>query len=230
MNWRRGLLLAGINLAVAVPLILTLEAEEATALQQRESAETEAEREAVSRPQQPAVSPKRDEARTAEESVPINSCAMLVHYPIQTTVEQAATYTSLVFNVWRTECPAKWSIAAKLHADAIWVPTVAAHTALNASLRRADRIFFVILPVQWFLIGMFPLVHPRYWWAEPGMFITLCIAIAGVFALIPVITGFAQLPAFIAMLAWLLWFFLLLFKAVRPAWQSTLPGFRRLSN
>jgi hypothetical protein len=52
-------------------------------------------------------------------------------------------------------------------------------------------------------MGGFPVVRTRKWWFDPGSFITACAVLAGATALIPVIDGFASLPALIAMLAML---------------------------
>ena len=231
MTWRRGLLLAGINVAVAIPLIVSLESKDAGSLRIREKETAQAELEVTTRPSGPAtLGPTGPTESSAEQSVSFNSCSMWVHYPVQAVVEQAATYPSLVFTGWRMACPPKWSFASKMHADVEWVPTLASEAALNVALRRVDRIFLVVLLVQWLLVGSFPLVHPRKWWAEPGALITLCNVVAAGLALFSATEGLAQLPALVAMITWILWFGLLLWKPAHHAWQSTLGGLRRLSN
>jgi hypothetical protein len=227
MNWRRGLVLAGINLAVAIPMIMNLETKDAQSLRMREQAQREADREAAARPSEPT---KTNVIRSGERTVSFHPCLMTVHYPVEVVVEQASTYPSLVFTGWRMVCPPKWSLAARLHTDVEWVPTIDSEITLNAARKKLDPIFLIVQFAQWLLVGSFPLVAPRQWWAEPGVLITLCTVIAGGLALLPMIEGMAQLPALIAMITWILWFGLLLWKPVHTAWSSTLHGLRRLSN
>lgn len=227
MNWRRGLLLAGINLALAIPMILILEARDAQSLRMLKQAQLEADKEVAARPPE---SPKNDAVPPGESAVSFNPCLMTVHYPVQVVVEQAATYPSLILTGWRMVCPPKWSLAATMHSNVEWVPTIDSEIALNAARTKVDRIFLIVQFAQWLLVGSFPLVAPRQWWAEPGVLITLCTVIAAGLALLPMVEGMAQLPALIAMITWILWFGLLLWRPVHAAWSSTLHGLRRLSN
>ena len=64
-------------------------------------------------------------------------------------------------------------------------------------------------------MGGFPLVRTRKWWADPGSFITARAVLAGAIALIPVIDGFARLPALIAMLTMLWWLGLLVWQTLQ---------------
>jgi len=85
--------------------------------------------------------------------------------------------------------------------------------------RKIDAGLCLFIAMQWFLIGGFPLVRSRKWWADPGSFMTACAVLAGAVALIPVVDGFARLPASIAGLAWLWWFGLLIWKMIQFAWR-----------
>jgi hypothetical protein len=85
--------------------------------------------------------------------------------------------------------------------------------------RKIDAGLCVFIAVQWFLMGAFPLVRTRKWWADPGAFITACAALAGAIALIPKVGDFARLPVSIAMLAWLWWFVLLVWKTLQFGWR-----------
>jgi len=193
MNWRRGLMLAGINLVVAIPLISLLESKEAESLRIREQATAKAERDGAGKPPDLATIKSTESAGSSvEQSVSFDPCLMWVHYPVQAVVEQAATYPSLVFTGWRMNCPPRWSLAAKMRADVEWVPTIASEAALNAARRTVDRMFLVVLFVQWLLVGSFPLVHPRKLWLEPGVFITLCTTVAAAFALFSVAAESSQ--------------------------------------
>jgi len=78
-------------------------------------------------------------------------------------------------------------------------------------------------------VGGYPLVRPRRWWLEPGAFITACTLPAALASLLippawdlrfPIVDGIAMVPAVVAMLAWLWWFGLLIWKAIRFGLQS----------
>lgn len=61
------------------------------------------------------------------------------------------------------------------------------------------------IAVQWFLLGAFPLIHPIRWWLEPGALITVCTPAVAVLAFIPesVVTQFT-LP-FLTLAGWIYW-------------------------
>jgi hypothetical protein len=98
------------------------------------------------------------------------------------------------------------------------------------AMRRVDIALCLMIAIQWFLIGGFPLRQPGRWWDEPGAFITANNFVAACIAIIPVIDGLARFPALIALVGWLWWFGLLVWIPARWAWQSTVAGLRRLSN
>lgn len=83
-----------------------------------------------------------------------------------------------------------------------------------------DTTFLILIPIQWFLMGAFPLVRPKQWFLEPGMFITFCAAIGAFLALFPSLESLPELPAALAGIMWLLWFGWLLWKTIRLAWRS----------
>jgi hypothetical protein len=87
--------------------------------------------------------------------------------------------------------------------------------------QKIDAGLCLFIFMQWFLVGGFPLVRSQKWWADPGAFITACAVLAGAIALIPVVDGFAKLPALIAMLAYLWWFGLLVWKTLQFGWRMT---------
>lgn len=83
-----------------------------------------------------------------------------------------------------------------------------------------------VFGLWWFIVGEYPLVTPPRWWLEPGAFITACtipVALASLlipdgFAFrVPVVHPAAMIPAVIAMLAWLWWVGLLIWKTARFA-------------
>jgi hypothetical protein len=85
--------------------------------------------------------------------------------------------------------------------------------------RKIDAGLCLLIAIQWFFMGAFPLARSRRWWADPGAFITACAVLAGAIALIPAIDGIARLPALIALLTWILWFGFLIGKALQFLWK-----------
>ena len=218
MNWQRGLLLAGINLAVAAPMILMMEASyQKYALTQDEIMAKTA-RDFIPKPTEPPT-PEPDQAKPeqAGETVTFSPCEMLAHYPPQVVAVQAADMPSVALVGWEYVCPAQWSLAGRLRGKMtgprtpLWMETQ----------RKIDAGLCLFIAVQWLLMGGFPLVRTRKWWADPGTFITACAAAAGAIALIPVVDDLARLPALIAGLAWLWWFGLLVWKALQFGWRMT---------
>ena len=200
MNWRRGLLFAGINLAVAIPMILILEArDQKCALTPEEIMEKTA-REDVPRPPEPPIQkPDKASSEQAEEAVSFNPCEIWAHYSAQEVVLQAADIPAVVLAGWGSVCPPHWSLAGRLREKRTWPPT----PLWMETQRKIDAGLCLFIAMQWFFMGGFPLARDQKWWAEPGALITTCAVLAGAVALIPVVDGIARLPALIAMLAYL---------------------------
>jgi hypothetical protein len=219
MNWRRGLLLAAIHLAVALPMIWMMEARDEKAMRDEGENIAEAAREAAAKPQEPVKpAPLPASPEQAEETVTFNPCGMWVHYPPQVVVVQAADMPSLALAGWEMDCPPRWSIAGRLRGNSTWPPT----PSWMATQRRIDAGLGLLIALQWFLVGGFPLVRNlrwREWWTEPGAFITACGVPAGLLALFPVVEGVAQVPALLAMLGWYWWFGLLVWRLLRGTWR-----------
>jgi hypothetical protein len=218
MNWRRGLLLAGINVAVAVPMILMMEArDQKDAIPQEKIMAKSAMKDAPSPPEPPTPEPSQASPEQDEETVSFDPCMVEgIHYPVQVVVVQEVDMPSVALAGWEDVCPSHWSLAGRLRGKMTWPPT----PLWMETQRKIDAGLFLFIAMQWFLMGGFPLLRTRKWWAEPGAFITACGVLAGAFALIPVVDGFARLPASIAMLAWLWWFGLLVWKTLQLGWKK----------
>jgi hypothetical protein len=212
MNWRRGLLLAGINLVAAVPLILMLDAGDAQFLREREENTAIAARESAAREAAREVqSPASAEPAQEEQAVFFNPCELWVHYPAQVNVVRVGNPLASSLTGWRLVCPEKWTLAGMLFGptEQVWTAsTMPAHRQVDAGL-------CLLILVQWLLVGSFPLRKPKRWWAEPGMFITACTVVAACFALIPAVDGVAHLPVLLAGCAWFWWFGLLAWILLR---------------
>jgi hypothetical protein len=216
MNRRRGLLLAAINLAVAVPMILMMEARdlEYGLLQ----IEIMAKVTIKSPPRPPDPSPQEPHSagpQQSEETVSFDPCGMWVHYPAQVVVLQGADLPSVALAGWGDACPAHWSLAGRLRGKMTWPPT----PLWIETQRVIDVGLCLFIAMQWFLIGALPLGRTQKWWADPGSFITVCAVLAGAIAMIPAVNGAARLPALVASLAWLWWFGLLVWKVLQLVWR-----------
>jgi hypothetical protein len=217
MKWRRGILLAAVNLAVAAPMILLMEARDLKyALTPEEIMAKASKNEPpgppeLSTPEDHPASPEQ-----AEQTVSFDPCGMVGrHYPARVVVLQGADMPSLVLTGWDDECPPHWSLAGRLRGKVTWPPT----PLWIETQRVIDVGLCLLITVQWFFIGAFPLGRTQKWWADPGSFITVCAVLAGVVAVIPFVDGIARLPALIAMFAWFWWFGLLVWKAVQLGWR-----------
>jgi len=225
MNWRRGLLLAGINLLAAVPLICLLAARDAQYMKEREQHSANEEGLWIDGSGEVSAAPTKVVQAQDEQTVSFSPCGFLPHYPPQVSVVQLGNLPAFVLSQLQVVCPPKWSIAAKLGigANGVFSNNLQATTRLNVAL-------CLMIAIQWFLIGGFPLRQSVRWWDEPGAFITADNFVAACIAIIPVIDGLARLPAVIAFGGWFWWLGLILWKIGCLAWQSTLGRQRRLTH
>jgi hypothetical protein len=202
MNWHRGLLLAGIHLCIAVPLIVWLAANDATYVRDHSNSQQRL-------IDAPGV-PTGHEGKT----ISVGPCRTIwVDCPAQITIVRLANFPAFVLTYWRSERPAPWSLAGVLHADSPWPPTPSS----VAAQKRVDLGLIILIAVQWFLVGGFPLVRPRRWWWEPGIVVTIGTVLSGLSALTPnhwddsLATG----PVVVGWFAWFWLLGLLIWKTVR---------------
>ncbi len=156
----------------------------------------------------------------AEEAVSftLDPCTIFgAIYPVQITVLQYVDMPSVVLAGWEEDCPAHWTLARRIRGK----PTFLITPFWMEKQRMIDAGLCLFIVLQWFLMGCFPLARSRRWWADPGAFITACAVLAGAVALIPIpiVADFAKLPALIAMLAWLWWFGLLVWRTLQFGWR-----------
>lgn len=226
MDCRRGLLLAGINLTVALPMICILTSEDAQARRDWKEKSAIEETHWIDSAGDFSAAPTQVVQVQEEQAVSFSPCGMWSHYPPQTYVVQLGNLPAFVMTQWREACPAKWSIARMLGVNDGWLISDDNFKAM----RRVVVALCLMIAIQWFLIGSFPLIQSDRWRGEPGAFITTCNALAACIAIIPAVDGLARLPALIAFFGWLWWFGLLLWIPARKAWQTTLGGLRRLTH
>jgi hypothetical protein len=201
MNWRRGLLLAGIHLTVAGTLLVWVESGYWRYIRSEPIRNRPAEIETT--------------GPDGEETISFNPCdegGGWYGTPPQAMISGLANLPVMLLTGWHTPCsftisPLDSVIEKRFHRT-----------------RTAEIVILTILcalvAVQWFLVGGFPLIQPRRWWWEPGAFITLCTLAAFAIVLIHGIAPVAKLPTYFAGLAWLWWFGLLVWKASRAGWRQ----------
>lgn len=226
MNWRRGLVLAGINVAIALPMISILAARDAQARREWKQRSSVEDAPWIDSSGEFSVAPARMVRGQEEQTVTFSPCGLWANIPVQESVVQFGNLPVFVVTQWRVDCPSRWSVARILGVNDEGILSDKNFRAM----RRVDAALCFLIAVQWFLIGSMPLVQPKRWWSEPGAFITACTVIRSAIALIPVVDVFGRLPVLIAFVGWLLWAGLLIWVTVRWAWQSTLGGLRRLNN
>ncbi|UWZ83538.1 hypothetical protein [Occallatibacter riparius] len=225
MNWRRGLLLAAIHLAVAIPCVVWEESHIWQWLRERESIP-------VTPP--PVVQPSDG------NTVYFSPCGGWENFSTARTLILGADMPAIAISGWRMTCPGRWQIAGM--AGETWF-----HHSRSVE-EKASLGLCVCVAVTWLLVGGFPLRrHPR-WYEEPGGFITYCtlcsvalVALSGLIWLLvqlctqaphpwafPEMREAPAFPSLFAMLAWYWWFFLLVWRQLQSAWRLTrrVPLFR----
>ena len=217
MNWKRGLLLAGLNLAAAVPMIAFLESRDGRYVREIEQrsaiflAEPDIRAAEFDRSNVPALLPIQE-----EQTVRFDPCTVWVHYPVQEEVVRFGNMPASTIAGWRLACRPEWSLSG-------WLLGVVDRAPTKQDLvirRQIDAGFCLLLLIQRLLIGGMPLGGMRKPWSEPGAFITFCTLVAAAIAMIRPIDGLAAMPALLAASAWLWWLLLLIWKGFRLAWRS----------
>jgi hypothetical protein len=199
MQWRRGLLLAAIHLAVAGSMMVWVEAGYWRMLR------------ADARSVQAAA--LRSVAWQDEQPASFNLCYDLVGGEVapQEIIAGSANLPVALLTGWHQPCVTYQGV------------TETVGRALGGRTRTSEvwisLILCVLVFVQWLFVGGLPLVRPKRWWLEPGAFITLCTLVAIVPLLIPHNYGLVKAAMSLAALAWFWWFFLLVWKTLRVAWQ-----------
>lgn len=199
---------------MAVPLILFMEGRDAQFVRDREENIAAAAREAASAPappSKPAPAPATSEQKG--ETVSFSPCGMWADYPPQMTIVELANPPAFALTGWQMACPPDWSLAGRLHAN--W------EQRTIESQRRVDLIMVILIAIQWFLVGGFPLTRSLRWWEEPGAIITVGVVASGLLVLIPNngYDSMANAPVLFAWLAWFWWFGLLVSKSLRSGWH-----------
>lgn len=203
MRWRRGVLLAAIHLAVAVPIVSLQEVPYWHFLDASISANAK-----------PSL---RRVTFQDEQTITIDPCDWIWDGEISDPelVVQAANLPVVVVTGWHRPCDTRSRLTR-------WASKV-----YGTKTRQADIASIVCLAMligfQWVIVGGFPLRSPCRWWAEPGIFITLC-TVGGVgILLVPAFDRLgSRIVALLMIGSWFWWLGLLVTRAGKWTWQSTL--------
>jgi hypothetical protein len=216
MNWKRGLFLAGLNLAAAASMITLLESRDTRYVTEHESngpsvaRGTALWRVGLDRSKPPQL------ILVQEKQTIIFPCGGWVHYPAQVEVVRFGNMPVSALAGWRLECRPRWTLSGRILGELEKAPT---KRELPLQ-RRVDFGLCVLIVVQWILVGGLPLIKRQRFWFEPGAFITICTLVASALAIVQAVESSARLPALLAGLAWLWWFVLLIWKGVWFTWRS----------
>jgi len=201
MNWRRGLLLAGIHLAVAGTLIVQQEVSDWDKMPSHAQMIEAHQRHLIEQDLNPR-----------EPTLDFSCEGLWIWIPPRVRVVWYSNLPAYILAEWRSPCPQSWALAKAIGArEGGFSHQSEVETAIGLC---------ILIPLQWFLVGAYPLVRTpswRKWWTEPGLFITVCAVSAGLLAMIPAVDGIALLFAYPAILGWFWWFGLLVWKSVRAS-------------
>lgn len=156
-QWRRGLMLAGIHLAICVPLIVW---EESRIWDWARSQENW-------RPDPPQVVQPED-----GETVSFSPCGMWYHMSLLQRIIVMGELPAAAVSRWQEPCPPAWSLAGLLRRG--WPNRDSRRKEVEISIGLSG-----LIALQWILVGGFPLIHPRRWFWEPGALITICVCTGG---------------------------------------------------
>ncbi|HEY2861943.1 MAG TPA: hypothetical protein VGJ21_26315 [Terracidiphilus sp.] len=215
MKVRRGLLFAGIHLAIAAGMFAWNEVPYWQFLKSENA---------------PSHSPLRQIAWQEEGEVDFNPCDWTDRQssPMETIMMAQIGFLGFA-GAGHVPCSSESGIERFIEAR------------FGTRTKQSEAVIGVVtclaIAFQWLLVGGFPLVRPRRWWLEPGAFITLCTCVAanllcldGLFLLarrgaVPDArlffgVGVYRLVLCPALIMWLVWAGLFVWRGASGMWRS----------
>jgi hypothetical protein len=216
MNWRRGLLLAAIHLAVAIPSVVWEESSHWQWLRERESI---------------PVTPPPVTQPGDGDTVSFSPCGLWENISAARSIVMGSSMPAIALSGWRMSCPARWQIAGLV--GQTW------YRNSRAMEKKTSLGLCVCVALTWLLVGGFPLRRHARWYEEPGGFITFCTLCSAVLTAVSALMWLvvqiathephpwsssqmpsaAAFPSLFAMLAWYWWFGLLVWRLLQGAWR-----------
>jgi hypothetical protein len=205
MNWRRGILFAAIHLVMAASLLIWEESESWRFI----------------RSEQLGPSSARVELAAFQEegeTIGFNPCAdegfIDGEMSPQETISGMANLPIALLTGWHQPCKSPVLLDSMVES---WLSSMD-RTRFHRT-RGSEVLILVVLcvlvAIEWLFVGGFPLTHSRFWWLEPGAFITACTLAGTAVATVPHVAFLSVFPATMAGCAWLWWFGLLIWKALQ---------------
>jgi hypothetical protein len=207
MQWRRGLAFATIHLAVAIPIVLSVEADDEMWLNQMHHHASTA-----AKPQLILVAQNNPSTDSAPD---FSMCDLTDQYSPREGILVFANLPPMFLTAWRAPCPPRWSISGMLLGTTWEHPT----PARIARQRIVDEIFVVLIAIQWLLIGSYPLSLQLSLRRDPAAIVTICTVASAALTLIPDIRSLATIPMMFAFIAWLWWLGFIFRMLFRSAWR-----------
>lgn len=210
MNWRRGMILAGIHVGIAIVL----------------TASELIPRSKTARCAQPSLvlAVYQEEGETVTFTT---SCNLWRSIPFSERVLIISELPAVILSGWGEICPARWTTAGLIGIDD-------SHHSFAQQTGSAVALCGLIA-IQWLLLGGMPLAKARKWWLEPGACNTAstCVGL-GLFLFglaLMRLTGIENAAAVFGLLAapflllafftWIAWPVLVIERTTRFAWRLT---------
>jgi hypothetical protein len=191
MNWRRGILLAGIHFGVAGSLLAWQESGYWRYLRSDQ------------------LGPSQTRLELAgfqeESSTTFNPCADNGFWDgeisPQEWVSEMANLPVALLTGWHEPCKSPGFLDSKVEGFLNPMVRMRFHRTQGSEILILV-ILCALVAVEWLLVGGFPLIRPRRWWLEPGAFITVCTLVGAALATIPHVAHLSMIPAMISGCAW----------------------------
>jgi len=191
-----------------LPIVVSLEINEAAMLRQRQAQSDKA--------ANPIPTTSIPSSETINDTFTLDLCHMTDQYSPHEEMMLTANPIAAVITGWRNPCPPRWTVSGML-ISTLWTPPTPASFARQQIV---DVIFLILLVIQWLLMGGFPLrPHPGLL-RDPAFFITAFTIAAAALSLIPQIGSVATIPSLFAFITWLWWLSLLAWKLLRSGWNG----------
>ena len=208
MNWRRGILLAGIHLVVASSLLAWEESFYWRSIKSEQLGQSLGRLQftAFQEEQTITFNPCADDGVWYGEVSPLIRIAGMANLPVA------------LLTGWHEPCrsPSPLDSMGERFLSSM---VVRPFHRTRSSETLIVGILCLLVAVEWLFVGGIPLMRPRRWWLEPGVFVTIFTLLCAALATIPHEANLAGNLTLISACAWLWWFGLLVWKTLQFGWR-----------